>query len=194
MTAIVHHLPEPVQPPGDRQTPASVEAEAALLGAILLWGRLDLVAELEPADLWRPEHGRLLAWLRELAAAGVPIEPIAVHERACRRGVADRLGGIRYLLELPDRACMSAQIPYYAARIRELSRWRALLTLGERLVEDAQAAAAEPEEARGRALADLAGTVEQLGASAPIAARAAFAARLARAWGLTPADLRAVPR
>ena len=54
-----------------QQLPRNIEAEAALLGAMMIDNRLadDLVDRLEPAHFYEPVHGRIFASIKTLRAA-----------------------------------------------------------------------------------------------------------------------------
>ena len=83
-------VPEP-----DRQPPHNLEAEEAVLGAVLTAGRLlaEVAAVLEEADFYRPAHRAIWRAILRLADRGQPTDPVTVlgeldHSRRagrCRR-------------------------------------------------------------------------------------------------------------
>ena len=67
-------------PTPDRQPPHNLEAEEAVLGAILTAGRLlaDVAAVLEEADFYRPAHRAIWRAILRLADRGEPTDPVTV--------------------------------------------------------------------------------------------------------------------
>ncbi len=65
----------------DRRIPEAVEAEEALLGAILLREAImrDLTPVLDPSDFYKPIHQTCYQTMCELWDAGRKIDPIAIH-------------------------------------------------------------------------------------------------------------------
>ena len=67
-------------PDPDRQPPHNLEAEEAVLGAILAAGRLlaEVAAVLEEADFYRPAHRAIWRAILRLADRGQPTDPVTV--------------------------------------------------------------------------------------------------------------------
>jgi replicative DNA helicase len=67
-------------PAPDRQPPHNLEAEEAVLGAILTAGRLlvDVAAVLEEADFYRPAHRAIWRAILRLTDRGEPTDPVTV--------------------------------------------------------------------------------------------------------------------
>ncbi|WP_294217619.1 DnaB-like helicase N-terminal domain-containing protein, partial [uncultured Sphingomonas sp.] len=61
-------FPTPAAPAEPLQLPRNVEAEAAMLGAMMIDNRLadDLIDRLEPAHFYEPVHGRIFAAIKTL--------------------------------------------------------------------------------------------------------------------------------
>src|SRR5215218_10175865 len=68
-------VPEPDRPP-----PHNLEAEEAVLGALLTAGRLleDVAAVLEEADFYRPAHRAIWRAILRLADRGQPTDPVTL--------------------------------------------------------------------------------------------------------------------
>src|SRR5271170_6733212 len=88
------------------QTPHNLEAEQALLGALLFdnaaYERLG--DNLHAAHFYEPFHARLFASIEDHIRKGQLAEPIMLLERFKRDPAFEELGGIRYLADLVDRA------------------------------------------------------------------------------------------
>jgi len=77
--------------------PHSLEAERAVLGAILLAEKtlygLVIGAGLRPADFYRPQHGEIYKAMLALYDAGEPVDAVTVKEWLRSRGKIEEAGG-----------------------------------------------------------------------------------------------------
>src|SRR5215218_5427635 len=87
-------VPEP-----ERQPPHNLEAEEAVLGAILTAGRLlaDVAAVLEEADFYRPAHRAIWRAILCLADRGEPTDPVTVLGKLDDNGDLADIGGAPFL-------------------------------------------------------------------------------------------------
>lgn len=106
--------------------PSSVEAEHALLGALIYDNAaLDRVAaRVKPETFSEPFHGRLYAKIVELVSARSLAEPIILADAFKQDPAFEELGGLRYLADLVDRAPPSANVVDYADLLVETWRRR----------------------------------------------------------------------
>jgi replicative DNA helicase len=114
------------------QTPHNLEAEQALLGALLFdnaaYERLG--DNLTAAHFFEPFHARLYAMIEDHIRRGQLAEPIMLLERFKRDPAFEELGGIRYLADLVDRAPPAANAAEYARVIYDLALRRELIRIG----------------------------------------------------------------
>ena len=114
------------------QTPHNIEAEQALLGALLFdnaaYERLN--DQLQARHFYEPFHARLYAAIEEYVRKGQLAEPIVIMERFRRDAAFDELGGVRYLADLVDRAPPAANAADYARVIYDLALRRDLIRIG----------------------------------------------------------------
>jgi replicative DNA helicase len=86
--------------------PANIEAEQALLGAVLFdnsaYERLS--DTLQARHFYEPFHARLFGAMEDHIRKGQLAEPIVLMERFKRDPAFEELGGLRYLADLVDRA------------------------------------------------------------------------------------------
>lgn len=122
--------------PGDNQPPADLEAEAAILGAMMLAARVipDVVATISPADYYRPAHETIHRALVALHEQGQPVDPITLTHHLGKLGDLNRVGGPGYIHSLVDAVPTTANATYYAEIVRELAERRRLIETGTRLV------------------------------------------------------------
>ena len=117
---------------GLAQTPHNLDAEQALLGALLFdnaaYERLS--DQLNAKHFYEPFHARLFAAIEEHIRKGQLAEPIVLMERFRRDPAFDELGGVRYLADLVDRAPPAANAAEYARVIFDLALRRELIRIG----------------------------------------------------------------
>jgi replicative DNA helicase len=125
--------------------PANVEAEQALLGALLYdnaaYERLS--DRLQGGHFYEPFHGRLFASIETAVRRGQLAEPILLAEQFSRDPAFQELGGVRYLADLVDRAPPAANAADYARVVYDLALRRELIRIGGDIAADA--AAGDPE-------------------------------------------------
>jgi len=116
--------------------PHSLEAEAAVLGGILLDNTaLDRVAEIITAeDFYREAHRKVFRAATELSQRSEPIDLLTLTEALKTRGELPEIGGAGYVSELADRALSTANIQYHARIVREKAILRGLITTASEIV------------------------------------------------------------
>jgi replicative DNA helicase len=119
----------------DRQPPHNLEAEEAVLGAVLAAGRLlvEVAALIEEVDFYRPAHRTIWGAILRLADRGEPTDPVAVFgELQDTGGLAD-VGGAPFLHTLVQAVPTVANAAHYARLVAEAARRRRVIDLGIRL-------------------------------------------------------------
>jgi replicative DNA helicase len=113
-------------------TPHNLEAEQALLGALLFDNAAyeRLTDQLSARHFYEPFHARLFAAIEDHIRKGQLAEPIVLLERFRRDPAFEELGGIRYLADLVDRAPPGANAGEYARVIYDLALRRELIRIG----------------------------------------------------------------
>jgi replicative DNA helicase len=134
----------------DHQPPHNLEAEEAVLGALLASGRLlvEVAAVLEEADFYRPAHRATWRAILRLADRGEPTDPVTVLGELDHAGELADVGGAPFLHSLVQAVPTVANAGHYAHLVAEAARRRRVVDLGLRLAH----ADADP-----KALAQLAG-------------------------------------
>src|SRR5580692_7182334 len=112
--------------------PANVEAEQALLGALLYdngaYERLN--DSLQAAHFFEPFHGRLFAAVEANVRRGQLADPTLLAQQFQSDPAFQELGGVRYLADLVDRAPPAARAGDYARAIYDLALRRELIRIG----------------------------------------------------------------
>jgi hypothetical protein len=123
-------VPEP-----DPQPPHNLEAEQAVLGAILTSGRLllEVAAQLEEADFYRPAHRTIWRAILALADRGDPTDPVTVLGELDHTDELAEVGGGPFLHTLVQAVPTVANAAHYARLVAEAARRRRVIDLGLRL-------------------------------------------------------------
>src|SRR6266403_4231105 len=121
------------------QPPANVEAEQALLGAILINNTAhSRVAEfLMPEHFGNAVHGRIYAAIGRLVERGQIANPVTLKNLFDQDGALTEIGGAQYLARLATAAVTIINAEDYGRAIYDLHIRRELITLGEDVVNDA---------------------------------------------------------
>ena len=130
---------------GVNHAPANIEAEQALLGALLYDNAaFERIGDhLQARHFYEPFHARLFAAIETAVRKGQLAEPILLAEQFARDAAFAELGGVRYLADLVDRAPPAANAPDYARAVYDLALRRELIRIGGDIA--ASAAAGDPD-------------------------------------------------
>ena len=111
-----------------RVPPHSIEAEQAVLGALMLDNRtFDAIADrLVASDFYRRDHQLIFEAIAELAGKGEPSDAVTLSECLERKGLSDQTGGLVYLAGLVRDTPSAANVRAYADAVRERSTLRAV--------------------------------------------------------------------
>lgn len=133
----------PIQPtadgPGyDRQPPFSPEAEASVLGGMLIDGEAAarVVDAIDDSMFYREAHRRLFRAMARLFERGGVIDPITVAEELKKAGEMESSGGMEYLASLLDAVPTAANIEYHARIVHEKALLRRLIDAAQTIVRD----------------------------------------------------------
>jgi replicative DNA helicase len=119
-------------PHGIAHLPHNIEAEQALLGALMFdnaaYERLS--DQLQARHFYEPFHARLFAAIADLILKGMLAEPIVLVDRFRNDPAFEELGGLRYLADLVDHAPPTANAAEYGRVIHDLALRRELIRIG----------------------------------------------------------------
>ena len=116
--------------------PQAVEAEEAVLGAILVnpmsLGRI--VETLKPESFYKPAHKVIYEAVLELFRKNEPIDIVTVSEHLRNKEELDLAGGRSYINDLALNVVTTANVEFYAKIIQEKEIKRALINAGSEIV------------------------------------------------------------
>jgi replicative DNA helicase len=156
MSAVLQDPPSGKRLEALRVPPHSIEAEQAVLGGLMLapeaWDRVaDKIGE---TDFYRRDHQLIFRAIRELNQRGMSADAVTLGEWFETQGLAELVGGSRYVIELANATPSAANIVAYAEIVREKSVLRQLIDAGSEIAGNAF----QPD---GRAVQELVETAER---------------------------------
>jgi replicative DNA helicase len=125
--------PTPGQPTAPRTAPHNLEAEQALLGAILFDNETmnRITSLLKEQHFYDPVHGRIFSACADMIAAGQLADGVTLKEKFARDGGIKEIGGALYLMKLLENAApLSTHAQSYAELIYDLALRRSLIRVG----------------------------------------------------------------
>jgi replicative DNA helicase len=117
--------------------PANLEAEQAVLGAVLLRPQvLDLVSDLlSSEDFYRPVHGLIYQAMLDLYHRAEPVDLVSVTALLKERAQLEEAGGPVFLATLSEQVGTAANASYYARLVHEKSVLRRLLARAQEIAQ-----------------------------------------------------------
>src|SRR5688572_29917342 len=127
------------QPSGAPALPQNVEAEAALLGALMIDNRLaeDVQLKLRPDHFHEPLHARIYEAILKLIDRNMIASPVTLRPMFEADEEMKELGGPAYLAQLTGSGAAVIGARDFADQVYELALLRALIEVGRDMVEQA---------------------------------------------------------
>ena len=119
--------------------PQNIEAEAALLGAMMIDNRLteDVQLKLRAEHFFEPLHGRIYEQILRLVDRNMIANPVTLRPLFEADEAMKELGGPAYLAQLTGSGAALIGAKDFAAQIYDLALLRALVGVGRGMVESA---------------------------------------------------------
>ena len=137
--AEVIRIAESASDQGIQTLPQNVEAEAALLGALMIDNRLveDVQLKLKPLHFFEPLHGRIYESILRLTDKNMVANPVTLKPLFDADDAMKQVGGPSYLAQLTGSGAAVIGARDFAVQIYDLALLRALVGVGRDLVEGA---------------------------------------------------------
>lgn len=138
----VENSPEPPVPHGPevgpgRVPPSNLEAEASLLGAMLL--TTDAIVDgsqiVEAAHFYKPAHQAIFSAIRSLYERGEAVDVVTVNDELSRDGVDESIAGTGALMALSAGTPAATNAAYYARIVYDHAVLRKLITTAHDIAE-----------------------------------------------------------
>lgn len=120
-----------------RVPPQNNEAEAALLGSIML--RPDAINEIldivKAESFYSEKHRIIFRVMMELFGKSTPVDLLSMSSRLGEKGILEQIGGSSFLADLMQGVPSSANAKHYAEIVQKKSMMRNLIGASERISE-----------------------------------------------------------
>lgn len=127
----------------DQLPPHNLEAEASVLGSILIQERwLDdavMDVRLKPDHFYRARHRLIFAAMLMLKERGEPIDAVTVCDELVKGGIVQEDGVLEYVHALPHEVPLASNAGSYAQAVRDHARMRNFLAAGHAMTKAAYA-------------------------------------------------------
>ena len=130
----VRSMPVPVSA---KVPPHNIEAEASLLGAMLLTvdAIIDATQIVEAAHFYKPVHQSIFTAITALYAQGEAVDVITVNDELKRAGLDDSVAGTGALMSLSAGTPAATNASHYARIVYEHAILRSLITTAHEIAE-----------------------------------------------------------
>lgn len=142
-----------------RRPPHNLDAEASILGGILL--RNDVLNALDSVstdDFYDPRHRVVYAAMVQLHAELVPIDAVTLEVEVAKSGKLEAIGGVAFIGELALRVPTPDNVAHYAEIVAAKARTRRVMLAAAELIERGYAEDLDAE----RYLEDAASRIERV--------------------------------
>ena len=138
------------------EPPHTPEAEAAILGGIILQNAaLDRCGDLETGDFYDNRHKVVWSAMRNLAAAGRPIDVVLLEAEIEKVGKLEAIGGIAFLGELCLRVPTVDNIVAYKDVVKQDARNRRVMVELASAAERVRRGVYDPDELLAETIGEL---------------------------------------
>ena len=123
--------------PAGRTVPHNLDAEASLLGAMLM-SRDAITAAVETVkveDFYKPNHADIFEAILRVWNAGEAVDPLTVGEDLERGDLLDKIGGLGVLVDLESRTPATSNAAHYAKIVEERATMRKLIEVGSEVAQ-----------------------------------------------------------
>lgn len=120
-----------------RTPPQNVEAEKALLGAIILKPDVmhDISVTVFPESFFADKHRLIFDAIINIFSKGDPIDLISIVTKLKEMGALERVGGAAYITELIETVPAAGNASYYAEQVQNKSTLRNLIHAADDIAE-----------------------------------------------------------
>lgn len=113
----------------ERVPPQNIEAEQAVLGAMLI--KKEAIVEvqeiLQPEDFYRETHRLVYEAMIELSGNDEAVDLVTLTEQLRKSGMLEKIGGLPFLTQLANAVPTAANVTYHAKIVKEKAELRRLI-------------------------------------------------------------------
>lgn len=113
----------------DRVPPQNIEAEQAVLGAMMIKKKAIIEAQeiLQPEDFYREAHRRVYDAMLKLAENDEAVDLVTLTEQLRKDGELEKIGGIPFITTIANIVPTAANVTYHAKIVKEKAELRRLI-------------------------------------------------------------------
>ena len=125
-----------MEPTAAKQLPQNTEAEASLLGALLIDSDaiVKIADSVDTADFFEVRHQRIYEAVRQLYERHEALDVLTLADRLKNNGYLDMVGGPAYLTELTNFVPTAAHVEQYAEIVTQKAMRRRLISTSQEMV------------------------------------------------------------
>jgi replicative DNA helicase len=129
----------------DRVPPHNLEAEQAVIGALLLDNEVihKIIAQLKPEDFYKQSHQKIFGVINTLANRSEACDLITLTDALRANKELDTVGGAAYVSQLTSNVPSSANVEHYSRIVKECSTRRQLIRIGASMSAESYEESAE---------------------------------------------------
>ena len=131
-----------------RSMPESLEAEAAVLGSMILDSVCvgQVVQQISGDTFYRPEHQIIYDAITSLYESSGNIDLVLLRDELKKRGKLKDVGGVEYIVRVAESVPSSANVEYYSNIVKEKALLRELIGAGKKIVDEGYTEAGDVAE------------------------------------------------
>ncbi|MCA9359971.1 replicative DNA helicase [Candidatus Nomurabacteria bacterium] len=120
-----------------RTPPQNVDAEKALLGAIILKPDVlhDVSVTVYPESFYADKHRVIYDAIQKIFSNGDPVDTVSIITKLKEMNQLDRVGGAAYITELIETVPAAGNAMYYAGQVRDKATLRGLIHAADDIAE-----------------------------------------------------------
>ena len=113
----------------ERVPPQNIEAEQAVLGAMLIKKEaiLEVLEILRPDDFYREAHRIVFEAMLELSGNDEAVDLVTLTEQLRKSGTLEKIGGLPFITQLANMVPTAANVAYHAKIVKEKAELRNLI-------------------------------------------------------------------
>ena len=142
------------------QVPASPDAEAAVLGSLILDSNgMSEIATLQASDFYAERNGRIFQVIGDLAARGRVVDYVTLVDWLESQHLLSAVGGAAYITQLVNAVPSSVYIGHYGGIVERYSRRRKLIAAATQIVSMAYDTAQDDADVEAKSRVALEGAL-----------------------------------
>jgi replicative DNA helicase len=138
--------------------PASIQAEEALLGAMLMNADVSKTVEVNPGDFYVVRNRWIYEAIRKVEHSGIQVDHLTVCDELERAGTLEKLGGLAYLMKITNSTPTSMHAESYAEIIKDRAQRRRMIEIAGQLARAAYNLSSNVDATVSQSATDLANT------------------------------------